>query len=105
MLLPFLYHDNKLGQDNVSGVFIKVKNDKKFSSTPNIFLFDAMNPYFLGFFNMDKQKPIPIICMVFALAASEACIKAVEYTPLRKNLPQKDEVKGEEATISSLHGL
>jgi hypothetical protein len=89
VLLPFLYLDNKLGRDNVSGIFIQVKNYKNFSSTPNLFLFDAMNPYFLGFFDMDEQKPVPIIRMVFALAASEACVKAVEYAPLRKNPPRR----------------
>jgi hypothetical protein len=73
MLLPFLYFDNKLGRDNVSGIFIQVKNDRNFSSTPNLFLFDAMNPYFLCFFDMDEQKPVPIIRMVFALAAEDSC--------------------------------
>ncbi|KAM6501250.1 hypothetical protein JOM56_004264, partial [Amanita muscaria] len=76
VLLPFLYLDDKLGRDNVSGIFIQVKNDGTFSSTPNLFLFDAMNPYFLGFFDMDEQKPVPIIRMVFALASSESCVKA-----------------------------
>ncbi|KIL63641.1 hypothetical protein M378DRAFT_57978, partial [Amanita muscaria Koide BX008] len=76
VLLPFLYLDDKLGRDNVSGIFIQVKNDRKFSSTPNLFLFDAMNPYFLGFFDMDEQKPVPIIRMIFALASSESCVKA-----------------------------
>lgn len=95
VLLPFLYSDNKLQQDNVSGIFIQVKNDKTFSSTPNLFLFDAMNPYFLGFFNMDEQKPVPIIRMVFALAAKEACVKAVEDAPVRKNPARGAKSKGE----------
>jgi hypothetical protein len=95
VLLPFLYLDNKLQQDNVSGIFIQVKNDKSFSSTPNLFLFDAMNPYFLGFFNMDEQKPVPIIRMVFALAANEACVKAVEDAPVRKNPARGAKSKGE----------
>lgn len=95
VLLPFLYFDNKLQQDNVSKIFIQVKNDKSFSSTPNLFLFDAMNPYFLGFFDMDEQKPVPIIRMVFALAATEACVKAVEDAPLRKNPPRGAKSKGE----------
>ena len=94
VLLPFLYRHNKLGRDNVSGIFIQVKNDKNFSSTPNLFVFDAMNPYFLGFFDTDEQKPVPIIRMVFALAASEACVKAVEYAPLRKNPPRRARSKG-----------
>ncbi|KAM6501280.1 hypothetical protein JOM56_004294, partial [Amanita muscaria] len=76
VVLPFLYLDDRLGRDNVSAIFIQVKNNGKFSSTPNLFLFDAMNPYFLGFFDMDEQKPVPIIRMVFALASSVACVKA-----------------------------
>ncbi|KAM6495554.1 hypothetical protein JOM56_008260 [Amanita muscaria] len=96
VLLPFLYLDNKLGRDNVSGIFIQVKSDQRFSSIPNLFLFDAMNPYFLGFFDMDEQKPVPIIRMVFALASSESCVKAIEDAPLRKNLPRRARSKGKE---------
>ncbi|KIL68319.1 hypothetical protein M378DRAFT_158863 [Amanita muscaria Koide BX008] len=96
VLLPFLYLDNKLGRDNVSGIFIEVKSDQRFSSIPNLFLFDAMNPYFLGFFDMDEQKPVPIIRMVFALASSESCVKAIEDAPLRKNLPRRARSKGKE---------
>ena len=54
VLLSFLYFDNNLGRDNVSATFIQVKNDKRFSSTPCLFLFDAMNPYFLAFFDVDE---------------------------------------------------
>ncbi|KIL63609.1 hypothetical protein M378DRAFT_164281 [Amanita muscaria Koide BX008] len=96
VLLPFLYLDNKLGRDNVSGIFIQVKNDQIFSSTPNLFLFDAMDPYILGFFDVDEQKPVPIIRMVFALASSESCIKAVEGASLRKNPTRTATPKGKE---------
>ncbi|KIL63636.1 hypothetical protein M378DRAFT_662372 [Amanita muscaria Koide BX008] len=96
VLLPFLYLDNKLGRDNVSGIFIQVKNDEKSSSTPDLSLFDAMNPYLLGFFDMDEQKPVPIIRIVFALASSEACVKTVEDASLRKNPPRITKSKGKE---------
>jgi hypothetical protein len=33
VLLPLLYFDNNLQQDNISGIFIQVKNDRSFSST------------------------------------------------------------------------
>jgi hypothetical protein len=56
-----------------------------------------MNPYFLGFFDMDEQKPVPIIRMVFALSAKKACIEAVEYAPLEKESARKGKGKGEEA--------
>jgi hypothetical protein len=95
MLLLFLYFDNKLGQDNISGIFIQVKNDRNFSSTPNLFLFDTMNPYFLGFFDMDKQKPVPIIWMVFALAVEDSHVRAVESIPSRKSLPRAAKAKAE----------
>jgi hypothetical protein len=94
ILLPFLYFDNKVGRDNVSAIFIQVKNDKRFSSRPCLFLFDAMNPYFLGFFDVDEQKPVPIIRMVFALAANKACVEAVENAPLRRNPPRNARSKG-----------
>ncbi|KIL63618.1 hypothetical protein M378DRAFT_24971 [Amanita muscaria Koide BX008] len=96
VVLPFLYLDDRLGRDNVSAIFIQVKNNGKFSSTPNLFLFDAMNPYFLGFFDMDEQKPVPIIRMVFALASSESCVMAVEDVPLRTNPPRRARSKGKD---------
>ena len=85
VILPFLYSDGKLGRDNVSAIFIQVKNDKRFSSTPNQFLFNAINPYFLGFFDIDEENPVPIVRMVFALAASNGCVKSVANVPRRKN--------------------
>ena len=94
VLLPFLYFDNKLGRDNVSAIFIQVKNDKRFSKTPYLFLFDAMNPYLLEFFDMDEQKPVPIIRMVFALAATKACVEAVECVVPRKHPSRRARSKG-----------
>jgi hypothetical protein len=89
VILPFLYFDAKLQRDNVSAILIQVKNDKRYSTTPNIFLFDAMNPYFLRFFDMDEANPLPIIRMVFALAASDAGVEVIEHTIARKNPPRK----------------
>ncbi|KAM6501265.1 hypothetical protein JOM56_004279 [Amanita muscaria] len=102
VLLPFLYLDNKLGRDNVSGIFIQVKNDEKFSSTPDLSLFDAMNPYLLGFFDMDEQEPVPIIRIVFALASSEAWVEAIEDAPLRKNPPRIAKSKGKEQACPAI---
>jgi hypothetical protein len=37
-------------------LFIRVMNDRNFSSNANILLFDAMNAYFLGFFDRNAQS-------------------------------------------------
>ncbi|KAM6501286.1 hypothetical protein JOM56_004300 [Amanita muscaria] len=52
--------------------------------------------YILGFFDVDEQKPVPIIRMVFALASSESCIKAVEGASLGKNPTRTATPKGKE---------
>jgi hypothetical protein len=89
VITPFVYWDAKLQRDNVSAIFFQVKNDKRYSTTPNIFLFDAMNPYFLRFFDMDEANPLPIIRIVFALAASDAGVEVIEHTARRQNPPRK----------------
>jgi hypothetical protein len=44
---------------------------------------------------MDEQKPVPIIRMVFALAAEDSHVRAVESVPLRKSLPRAAKPKAE----------
>ena len=69
IVIPFTYHDGKLGRRNVSAILIQVKNDRKFSTTPRHWLFDVMNPFFVGLFNHSDDEPLPVIRMVFALAS------------------------------------
>jgi hypothetical protein len=84
VIVPFLYSGGILGRQNISAILIQVKNDKRYSSSPNRFLFDAMNPYFLRLFDKGEEKPVPIIRMVFALAASDPSVKSLKE-PERKN--------------------
>jgi hypothetical protein len=84
VIVPFLYGDGNLHRQNVSAIFIQVKNDKRYSSSPNRFLFDAMDPYFLQFFDKGEKSPVPIIRMVFALGASEPAVTPLKE-PDRKN--------------------
>lgn len=53
ILVPFTDYKDKLGRKNVSAILIQVKNDRRFSTTPRRWLFDGMNPYFVGVFDQE----------------------------------------------------
>ena len=77
-LVPFTYHDDKLGRRNVSAILIHVKNDRQFSTTPRRWLFDGMNPYSVGVFNHSDEEPLPVIRMVFALSSTKSGVTIME---------------------------
>ena len=78
VLIPFMYYDAKLGRHNVSVILIQVKNDQKFSTTPRRWLFDGMNPYFVGVFDHSDEEPLPVIRMVFALSSTKSGVTIIE---------------------------
>jgi hypothetical protein len=86
VILPFVYEDATLRRDNISAILIQVKNSGSYSSAPNLFVFDAMNPYFLQIFDMIEEKPLPIIRLVFTLASKTAGVEVVTTTTLRNPL-------------------
>ena len=88
VMLPFVYEDATLRRDNISVILIQVKNSGSYSNAPNLFLFDAMNPYFLQIFDMTEEKPLPIIRLVFALGSKNAGVEAVTTTAVRRNPPR-----------------
>lgn len=101
IVIPFMYVDGQLGRQNISAVFIQVKNDTKFNAQPNLFLFDMMNPFFLRFFDMDEKKPLPVIRIVFALASDESTVKVIGPDVKRPPRHAKDEAQRALATRRS----
>lgn len=88
IIIPFLFFSKSLNHLDLSAIFMQVKADRAFGEHPNLFLFDAMNPYFLGFFDAEdtpleggrakKQlAPPPIIRMVFALSSKVSNVVVV----------------------------
>ena len=79
VVIPFLYWDNVLRRENVSALFVQSKNDETFQCKPHHDLFDMMNPYHCGFFDVNESSLVPIIRMVFALASSTSCVTAIKH--------------------------
>jgi len=90
ILMPFTYCDDKLGRRNVSAILIHVENDRRFSTTPIRWLFDGMNPFFVGVFN-HSDEPLPVIRMVFALSSAKSGVTIME--PERAKYLRKAENK------------
>ncbi|KAF8806794.1 hypothetical protein BYT27DRAFT_7233606 [Phlegmacium glaucopus] len=91
IVVPFMYCAGKLSRINVSAIFIQVKNDAAFTTKPNVILFDLMNPYFLRFFDMDEEEPLPVIRMVFALASRSPAIEVIP--PKHERFPQTAKIQ------------
>ncbi|KAF9011520.1 hypothetical protein BDZ89DRAFT_1167478 [Hymenopellis radicata] len=79
LLIPVLIGD-VLAKENVTAIFIQIKNDKSYTEKPTRWLFDAMDPFCVGLF-AKGVVPLPVIRMVFALASKE---HSVDYL-----LPEK----------------
>src|SRR6266576_1192304 len=90
ILVPFTYSDAMLGRRNVSAILIHVENDRRFSTTPIRWLFDGMNPFFVGVFN-HSDEPLPVIRMVFALSSAKSGVTIME--PERAKYLRKAENK------------
>jgi hypothetical protein len=77
--IPFMFDgDGPLERSNMGVILIQVKNDASFTVEPRLELFELMDPYKLNVFDAEEASPVPIVRMVFALAASEGTVRAVE---------------------------
>jgi len=74
----FLKDGTKLVRENAGLAFCQVKNDPKFSMKPKTFA--AMDPYELGVLE-DGDPAVPLIKIVFALAAKTASLNVVRRAP------------------------
>jgi hypothetical protein len=73
MVLPMLYKDSVLKIENITCIVKQSKNDPAFSTKPQRYLYDAMNPITLRIFNKSTTPP-PVVRMVYALAARESVV-------------------------------
>ena len=79
VVLPFLYQDTVLRCENVSAIFMQIKNDETYQAKPHDHLFDMMNPYRNHFFEEKEANPVPVIRMVFPLASKIPCITVLNH--------------------------
>lgn len=77
---PFLCNGPKLGLDNLGLILWQGKNDSKFTHLPRSELFQAMDVYKLGILENDSPA-IPLIRIVFALAAKTSSLTVVRHPP------------------------
>jgi len=66
----------KLVRDNAGLILHQVKNDSSYTDQPQQKLFDAMDLYDLGILK-ETDQPIPLIKIVFALAAKRSSLNVV----------------------------
>jgi len=76
IVIPFLYKDKRLMKTNVSAILIQVKNDAQISNSVHRSLFDTMDPFLLGVLKRG-EAPVPVIRMVFALAANHPEVQVI----------------------------
>jgi hypothetical protein len=72
----FLKDGMKLERRNAGLILIQVKNDSAYSNNPQQKLFDAMDPYDLDILK-DNDSAVPIIKIVFALAAKKPSLRVI----------------------------
>ncbi|TDL16546.1 hypothetical protein BD410DRAFT_755314, partial [Rickenella mellea] len=66
--LLFTYKGNEVRARNIGLLLWQSKNDPSYTNSVENILFDAMDPYKLGIYD-EGDEPIPVIRVVFALAA------------------------------------
>ena len=82
-IIPFLFKGDEIRLDNIGVIMFQVKDDVKCSNSPQLNLFHAMDPYSLGILQFPTN--IPVIRIVFALAAKTPSLTFVDYnTPTTK---------------------
>jgi hypothetical protein len=74
-LMPFLWRGTKLSRDNLGVCMWQAKNDSSFTHQIDQSLFEAMDPFTLKIFGDDSGCDIPVIRIVFALAADTPSVQ------------------------------
>jgi len=75
-IIPFLFKGDEIRSDNIGVIMFQVTNDVKYSNSPQLNLFDAMDPCSLGI--LRSPANVPVIRIVFALAAEAPSLTLVE---------------------------
>jgi hypothetical protein len=81
----FLRDSPKLHQDNTGLILYQIKNDPSYSKNPQQKLFDVMDPYDLKMIEVDAPA-VPLIKIVFALAARTPSLNVVHHSPTKAPL-------------------
>ena len=76
-IIPFVFEGNEIRSDNIGVIMFQVTNDAKYSNSPQLNLFDAMDPCSLGV--LGSPAKIPIIRIIFALAAETPSLTFVDH--------------------------
>lgn len=82
-ILVFLRDGTSLVRGNAGLCLVQVKNDPKYSTKPQPKVFSAMKPYDLGILE-EGDPSVPLIKIVFALAARKPCLNVVRRAPTKE---------------------
>jgi hypothetical protein len=74
-LMPFLCRGSSITRDNVGVCLWQTKNDSSFTDEVDIALFECMDPFKICVFDDDSKPDVPIIRIVFALAAKTPSLR------------------------------
>jgi hypothetical protein len=77
---PFLFRGTTLQYDNLGLILWQAKNNAAYTAEPRSSLFTDMDPYDLEILK-EGDQPIPLIKIVFALAAREPSVKVERREP------------------------
>ncbi|KAF9486227.1 hypothetical protein BDN70DRAFT_870313 [Pholiota conissans] len=77
-VIPVLFEGTRLAVENVSAILLRITNNSMYGAESDSFLFEQMDPYDTGIFNEDHD--MPIIRIVFALAADEPSLEIVHVS-------------------------
>ena len=77
---PFLFHGTTLAFENLGLLLWQSKNDAAFTATPQPSVFEAMDVYKLKILK-EGDAAVPLIKIVFALAARTPCLTVVRHPP------------------------
>ena len=86
-IIPFLFEGDEIKPDNIGVIMFQVKNDVKYTSFPRLNLFHAMDPFSVEI--LSHPTRVPVIRIVFALAATTPTIRLPDYPITRKPLTRR----------------
>ena len=95
-IIPFLFKGDELCSDKIGVIMFQVKNDVKYSGLPQLDLFHAMDPCSLGI--LESPAKIPVIRIVFALAANTPSLPLVNHPKTKTGRPSRAPVESTDAT-------
>jgi len=77
----FLKSGTRISIDNIGIILCQIKNNTVYSHNPQQNFFDSMDPYNPGILEKTRDKPVPLIKIIFALAAKTASLHVTRLDP------------------------